>query len=91
VSNVNKIVYCPDWSQILGIQTACLSEKCSYFLPPQNIDGVEYEGVCSKVGVYDCLCSIMFSLGIISGQIDTVPLDDGTDKKTIKEPGVQYG
>jgi len=91
ISNDDKNIYCPTWSQILGKKTTCLKENCTNFIPSQEAEGELLEGFCRKEGVLDALNSIIISLGVLSGQIDLKYPEDPDAEPPKEQIGVQYG
>ncbi len=65
----NNPKYCPRWSQITGVETECLKEECTRYVPAQEIDGKIVEGSCIDFCFLDFLSSLVVSLGVISGQV----------------------
>jgi hypothetical protein len=79
------ISFCPRWSAFYQKETPCLQEKCTDYLPPEEIGGEKFEGMCSSIGILNCLSEISLSLGIISGRLE-IKLPDSEDSEVQNQP-----
>ena len=80
-TNEDFEVYCPEWSRVFGTKTKCIKENCSKYIPPENYDGEEWDGLCSDVATTNCLSAISVSLAILSGQIEVISKENTTEAK----------